>query len=120
MKSFIYPEYGLVLHAARYLGRPVKWTGERSDAFQTDTHGRAMISDASLAFDAEGRIAALRVETWSDLGAYQAQFGPAIQTFAGGRIMGGVYRIPAIHNVVHGVMTNTAPVDAYQIGRAHV
>src|SRR3546814_2671489 len=65
MKSFIYPEYGLVLHAARDLGRPVKWTGERSDAFQTDTHGRAMISDASLAFDAEGRIAALRVETWS-------------------------------------------------------
>jgi carbon-monoxide dehydrogenase large subunit len=114
MKSFIYPEYGLVLHAARDLGRPVKWTGERSDAFQTDTHGRAMISDASLAFDAEGRIAALKVETWSDLGAYQAQFGPAIQTFAGGRIMGGVYRIPAIHNVVHGVMTNTAPVDAYR------
>jgi len=114
MKTFLYAEYALVLHAARQLGRPVKWTGERSDAFQTDTHGRAMVSDAALAFDKDGRITALKVETWSDLGAYQAQFGPAIQTLAGGRIIGGVYRIPAIHNAVHGVITNTAPVDAYR------
>jgi carbon-monoxide dehydrogenase large subunit len=114
MKAWVYPEYALVLHAARDLGRPVKWTGERSDAFQSDTHGRAMVSDASLAFDAQGRILGLKVETWSDLGAYQSQFGPAIQTFAGGRIMGGVYRIPAIHNRVHGVVTNTTPVDAYR------
>ncbi len=114
MKSFLYPEYALVLHAARALGRPVKWTGERSDAFQTDTHGRAMESEAALALDAQGRILALKVETWSDLGAYQAQFGPAIQTMAGGRIMGGVYRIPAIQNLVHGVVTNTTPVDAYR------
>jgi carbon-monoxide dehydrogenase large subunit len=114
MKSFLYPEYALVLHAARHLKRPVKWTGERSDAFQTDTHGRAMESEAALALDEAGRILALKVETWSDLGAYQAQFGPAIQTMAGGRIMGGVYRIPAIHNLVHGVVTNTTPVDAYR------
>ncbi len=114
MKSFLYPEYALCLHAARALGKPVKWTGERSDAFQTDTHGRAMESEAALALDAHGRILALKVETWSDLGAYQAQFGPAIQTMAGGRIMGGVYRIPAIHNLVHGVVTNTTPVDAYR------
>jgi carbon-monoxide dehydrogenase large subunit len=114
MKTFIYAEYPLVLHAARLLGRPVKWTGERADAFQTDTHGRAMVSDAQLGFDANGLITALAVETWSDLGAYQAQFGPAIQTLAGGKIMGGVYRIPSIHNLVHGVVTNTAPVDAYR------
>jgi carbon-monoxide dehydrogenase large subunit len=114
MKSFLYPEYALCLHAARALGRPVKWTGERSDAFQTDTHGRAMESEAALAFDGNGQIVALKVETWSDLGAYQAQFGPAIQTMAGGRIMGGVYRIPAIQNLVHGVVTNTTPVDAYR------
>ena len=114
MKTFIYAEYPLVLHAARALGKPVKWTGERADAFQTDTHGRAMVSNASLGFDANGLITALAVETWSDLGAYQAQFGPAIQTMAGGKIMGGVYRIPTIHNLVHGVVTNTAPVDAYR------
>ncbi len=114
MKSFVYPEYGLVLHGARDLGRPVKWTGERGDAFQTDLHGRAMVSDVALALDADGMMLALRVETWSDLGGYQSQFGPAIQTFAGGKIMGGVYRIPVIHNVVHGVVTNTAPTDAYR------
>lgn len=114
MKGFLYAEYGLVLHAARALGRPVKWTGDRSDAFQTDTHGRAMTSNASLALDADGRILALKVESWSDLGAYQSQFGPGVQTFAGGRIMGGVYNIPTIHNAVHGVVTNTAPVDAYR------
>lgn len=114
MKSFAYPEYALVLHAARDLGRPVKWTGDRSDAFLSDTHGRAMVSDAALALDAEGRILALKVESWSDLGAYQSFFGPGIQTMAGGRIMGGIYRIPAIHNRVHGVVTNTAPVDAYR------
>ncbi|MFC3712830.1 xanthine dehydrogenase family protein molybdopterin-binding subunit [Sphingoaurantiacus capsulatus] len=114
MKSFVYPEYALVLIAARDLGRPVKWTGDRSDAFQTDTHGRAMVSDAVLALDAKGMITALKVETWSDLGAYQSTFGPAIQTMAGGTIIGGVYRIPAIHNAVHGVITNTAPVDAYR------
>ncbi len=114
MKTFIYPEYALVLHAARALGVPVKWTGDRTDAFQTDTHGRAMESDCTLALDRDGRILALAIESWSDLGAYQAQYGPAIQTFAGGRIVGGVYRIPAIHNRVHGVVTNTAPVDAYR------
>ena len=114
MKTFIYAEYPLVLHAAKQLGKPVKWTGERGDAFQTDTHGRAMVSEAKLGLDANGLITALMVETWSDLGAYQAQYGPAIQTVAGGRIMGGVYRIPTIHNLVHGVVTNTAPVDAYR------
>jgi carbon-monoxide dehydrogenase large subunit len=114
LKVFLYPEYGLVLHAAEHLKRPVKWTGERSDAFQTDSHGRAVVSEAALALDAEGNFLALAVESWSDLGAYQAQFGPAIQTMAGGRIIGGVYRIPAMHNHVHGVVTNTAPVDAYR------
>ncbi len=114
MNCFLYAEYALVLIAARALGRPVKWTGERADAFQSDSHGRAAVSNATLALDAAGHILALKVETWSDLGAYQAQFGPAIQTMAGGRIMGGVYRVPAIHNAVHGVITNTTPVDAYR------
>ncbi|MFN3288799.1 MAG: xanthine dehydrogenase family protein molybdopterin-binding subunit, partial [Sphingomonadaceae bacterium] len=114
MKMFTYPEYVLVLVAAERLGRPVKWAGTRSDAFQTDTHGRDMVSEAALGFDAQGRITALSVETWSNLGAYQGEFGPAVQALAGGRIMGGVYRIPAIHNLIHGVVTNTAPVDAYR------
>lgn len=114
MKGFLFPEYALVLHAARDLGRPVKWTGERGDAFQTDTHGRSMVSDAALALDADGRILGLRVHSYSDIGAYKSTFGPGIQTSAGGRIVGGVYRIPAIHNRVTCVFTNTAPTDAYR------
>lgn len=114
MKSFIYPEYALVLHAAKALGRPVKWTGERSDAFQTDTHGRDLVSDVALALDAEGKFLALKVEAVSNLGAYQSYYGPAIQTLAGGRMVGGLYKIPAILNTVRGVLTNTAPTDAYR------
>jgi aerobic carbon-monoxide dehydrogenase large subunit len=114
MKSFVYHEYVLVLHAARDLGRPVKWTGERSDAFLTDTHGRDLVSDCTLALDDQGHFLALDVQTYCNLGAYQATYGNAIQTIAGGKMMGGVYRIPAIHNRVTGVLTNTAPTDAYR------
>jgi aerobic carbon-monoxide dehydrogenase large subunit len=114
MKSFVYHEYILVMHAARALGRPVKWAGDRSEAFLTDTHGRDLISDATLALDANGNFLALDVQTHVNLGAYQATFGNAIQTVAGGKMMGGVYRLPAIHNRVTGVLTNTAPTDAYR------
>jgi carbon-monoxide dehydrogenase large subunit len=114
MKSFVYHEYVLVLHAARDLGRPVKWTGDRSDAFLTDTHGRDLVSDCTLALADDGRFLALDVHTYCNLGAYQATYGNAIQTIAGGKMIGGVYRIPAIHNRVTGVLTNTAPTDAYR------
>jgi carbon-monoxide dehydrogenase large subunit len=114
MKTFIYPEYLLVLHAAKALGKPVKWTGERSDAFQTDTHGRDLVTDGTIALDADGRITAMKCETWSNLGAYQAQFGPAIQTIAGGKMIGGLYAIPALYNRVRGVLSHTTPTDAYR------
>lgn len=114
MKSFVFHEYVLVLHAARALGRPVKWAGDRSEAFLTDTHGRDLVSDCTLALDQDGRFLALDVQTHVNLGAYQATFGNAIQTVAGGRMMGGVYHIPAVHNRVTGVLTNTVPTDAYR------
>lgn len=114
MKWFVYPEYIMVLHAARALGLPVKWTGERADAFLTDAMGRDLTSDAALAIDAEGRFLALDVQTHSNLGAYIHQFGAMIQTSAGGPMMGGLYHIPAIHNHVLGVVTTTMPTDAYR------
>jgi carbon-monoxide dehydrogenase large subunit len=114
MKSFTYPEYALVLVAAEKLGRPVKWTGGRSDAFLSDTHGRDMVSDCAMGFDAEGNIVGLVVESWANMGAHQSEFGPGVQTYAGGRMLGGVYRCRAIHNRVHNVATNTTPVDAYR------
>lgn len=114
MKWFVYPEYIMVLHAARALGRPVKWTGERTDAFLTDAMGRDLTSEAALAVDADGRFLALDVLTHSNLGAYIHQFGAMIQTMAGGPMMGGLYHIPAIHNHVLGVVTTTMPTDAYR------
>jgi aerobic carbon-monoxide dehydrogenase large subunit len=114
MKSWVYPEYIIAMHAARALGRPVKWTGERSDAFLTDTHGRDLVTDAELALDGDGKMLALRARTWSNLGAYHGFYGAAIQTVAGGKMIGGVYNIPAIHTAVVGVLSNTVVVDAYR------
>jgi aerobic carbon-monoxide dehydrogenase large subunit len=114
MKTFIYPEYALCMHAARALGQSVKWTGDRSDAFLTDMMGRDLVSDGVIGLDSEGKILAISVETWFNLGAYQGQYGPAIQTAAGGKMIGGVYNVPALFNKVHGVFTNTTPTDAYR------
>lgn len=114
MKFFIYPEYIGVLHAAKALGRPVKWTGDRSESFMTDAHGRDLVTDASAAFDETGKLLAMRAETWANMGGYLSAFGPGVQTVAGGLMIGGMYDIPSIYNRVHGMCTNTAPVDAYR------
>lgn len=114
MKFFVYPEYVGVLHAARALGRPVKWTGERSESFMTDAHGRDLITNAEMALDESGKILAMRTETWANMGGYLSAFGPGVQTVAGGLMIGGMYAIPGLYNRVHGMVTNTAPVDAYR------
>ncbi|NWG45423.1 MAG: xanthine dehydrogenase family protein molybdopterin-binding subunit [Alphaproteobacteria bacterium] len=114
MKSFVYPEQALVLFAAKALGRPVKWRGERADAFLTDTQGRDHVTRAELALDAEGRFLAVRVDTIANLGAYLSQFAPFIPTLAAGGMQVGVYDIPLIHQRVRGVLTNTTPIDAYR------
>lgn len=114
MKLMAYPEQALVLHAARLTGRPVKWVGSRTDAFVTDLHGRAQVSRAVLALDADHRITALRVETRGDLGAYASTMAPSIIARGFSRVLGHTYRIPAIHLVVEGVFTHTTPVDAYR------
>ncbi len=114
MKLMAYPEQALVLGAAKATGRPVKWVGSRTDGFVTDLHGRAQVSRAALALDADHRITALRVETRGDLGAYASTLAPSIIGRGFSRVLGHVYRIPAIHLVVEGVYTNTTPVDAYR------
>ncbi len=114
MKGFTYPEQGLVLIAAKQVGRPVRWSAERVEAFLADDHGRDMITTAEFALDAQGRILALRIDGTADLGAYLSQFAPYVPTIAGGRIFGGLYRIPATFAAIKGYFTNTAPVDAYR------
>jgi carbon-monoxide dehydrogenase large subunit len=114
MKLFLYPEHILVLWAAKKLGRPVKWTPERADAFVTDTQGRDNITRLELALDSDLRFLALSAATIANMGAYLSNFAPEIPTASGGPMFSGVYRIPAIHVAVKGVFTHTVPVDAYR------
>jgi len=113
-KIFIYAEEVAVAWIARTLERPVRWTAERRESFMTDSHGRDHITDAEMAFDANGRIVGLRVRTIANLGAHLTLFAPAIPTYLYGTLLSGQYRIPAIHAEVTGVFTHTTPVDAYR------
>jgi len=113
LKNAVYPEYILVLWAARRVGRPVKWISERGEAFLSDYQGRDNISHIELALDAEGNFLALRVSTLANLGAYlapKALLSPT-SNMPG---LSGSYRTPAIHATVRGVFTNTAPTDVYR------
>ncbi|MDE2184465.1 MAG: xanthine dehydrogenase family protein molybdopterin-binding subunit [Alphaproteobacteria bacterium] len=114
MKGFPYPEQALVLVAAKAIGRPVRWSGDRTEAFLADDHGRDTRSIAELALDSEGVILALRVTGAANMGGYLSLYAPFIPTLAGGRIFGGVYRVPVVYARVKGYFTNTAPVDAYR------
>jgi carbon-monoxide dehydrogenase large subunit len=114
MKLFLYPEHILVLWAAKKLGRAVKWTPERSDAFLTDTQGRDNATRLELALDDGLHFLALDVAIVANMGAYLSNFAPEIPTVSGAVMHSGVYAIPAIHVGVKGVFTNTVPVDAYR------
>ena len=113
-KIFVYPEEVVVAWAARATGKPVKWTAERRESFMTDAHGRDHVTDAEMAFDAEGHILGLRVYTIANLGAYLSLFGPSVPTYLYGTLLSGQYRIPTIFCDVRGVHTHTTPVDAYR------
>jgi carbon-monoxide dehydrogenase large subunit len=114
MKLFLYPEHILVLWAARKLGRPVKWTPDRADAFMTDTQGRDNLTRLELALDEELRFVALNVALVANMGAYLSNFAPEIPTGSGAVMYSGVYAFPAVHVGVKGAFTNTVPVDAYR------
>ncbi len=114
MKSMAYPEYYAVFHAARVLGRAVRWMSDRSEAMLSDNGGRDLVSQAELAFDEDYRITGYRVSTRCNLGAYNSQFGQPIQTQLFSRVLTGVYDIPATWLQVEGYYTNTVQVDAYR------
>lgn len=114
MKIFNYPEYVLVCHAARNLGRPVKWASDRTEAFLSDIHGRDHVTRAELAVDEIGRFLAFRVDTVANLGAYLSNFASFIPTGSYSGMIPGVYPFEAVHIRVRGAFTNTAPVDAYR------
>jgi carbon-monoxide dehydrogenase large subunit len=113
-KIFIYPEETVCIWAARKVGRPVKWTADRSESFLTDAHGRDHVSKAALALDKNGRITGLKVHTIANLGAYMSTFSSSVPTYLYATLLSGQYDIPAIYAEVDAVYTNTAPVDAYR------
>jgi aerobic carbon-monoxide dehydrogenase large subunit len=107
-----YPEEAVITWAAKKVGRPVKWTAERSESFLSDTHGRDHITHAELALDSNAKFLGLRVKTTANMGAYLSTFGPLIPTYLYAPVLAGQYATPAVRCDVKAVFTNTAPVDA--------
>ena len=107
-----YPDEAITAFCAMQLKRPVKWTATRSEANQTDAHGRDHVTRAEMGFDDQGRILAVRCRTHASLGAYLSTFAPATPTVLHVPLFSGQYDVPAIHVKVTGVFTHTAPVDA--------
>ena len=114
MKAAVYPEYVCILHGARMLGRPVKWTDERSGSFLSDHHGRAQDMTMEMAFDENAHILAIRLTGYGNMGGYLAQFGPLLSTGNQVKNIASVYRTPLIEVDVKCVFTNTVFVSAYR------
>jgi aerobic carbon-monoxide dehydrogenase large subunit len=114
MKASVYPEYVCILHAARALGRPVKWTDERSGSFVSDHHGRAQDMVIEIAFDDDAHILAMRLTGYGDMGGYLAQFGPLLPTGNQVKNIASIYRTPLIEVATKCVFTNTNFVSAYR------
>jgi carbon-monoxide dehydrogenase large subunit len=113
-KIFVYPEEVVVTWAAMRLRRPIRWVGDRSEAFLTDAHGRDHRTVAELALDAEGGFLALRVKTLANVGAYLSSGATAIPTYYYAPLLAGVYRTPHIYCNVVLTFTHTCGVDAYR------
>lgn len=113
-KIFHYTEEALLTWATRQIKRPIKWTAERSESFLLDAHGRDHVTKAEMGFDADGKITALRVKTFANLGAYLSTFGSCVPTYLHGTLLQGLYTTPKINVDVTATFTNTTAVDAYR------
>ena len=114
MKGSIFPEYVCALHAARELGRAVKWTDKRSDSFLSDHHGRDQDYDGELALDAEGKFLAIRMTGYANLGAYLTPVAPLFSTFNIVKHVNSCYQVPLIEVATQCTFTNTVPITAYR------
>jgi len=114
MKNMNYPEYTCIAHASKLLGRPVKWTDERSTSFLSDSHGRAQIMHCELALDAEGKFLAVRLTGYGNLGAYITGVAPGPLSLNTGKNLASVYRTPLLGVDIKTVLTNTTLMGAYR------
>ncbi|MCA0248331.1 MAG: xanthine dehydrogenase family protein molybdopterin-binding subunit [Proteobacteria bacterium] len=112
MKAPPYPEYAPLLLAARKLGRPVKWTDERSESFLSDHHGRDHQRIAELALDKEGHFLAVRLSGTGNAGAYI--YPPMPVTTNAVKNVIDVYKTPAMEVNSKVAFTNTTPIAAYR------
>jgi carbon-monoxide dehydrogenase large subunit len=117
-RNSFYPEFALVAWAARRVGRPVKWTCERQEAFLSDYMGRDLTVSAELALDAQGRFLALRSSNLSNVGAHSGSYVPLVK---GVGLMTAGYRIPVAHVRARAVLSTTMPTTPYRsAGRPEV
>src|ERR1700760_1248280 len=114
MKNVSYPEYVCLLHASKVLGRPVKWTDERSISFLSDSQGRAQTVHAELALDAEGKFLAVRLNGYGNLGGYISGVAPGPLTANVSKNLASVYRTPLLGVDIKAVVTNTSIMGAYR------
>ena len=114
MKASAYPEYLCLLHAARLLGRPVKWTDDRTGSFLSDQHGRDHEVTAELALDSEGRALAVRLTCFANMGGYLATVAPLMGTGNFAKNLQSNYATPLLQVSTKCVLTNTTPVSAYR------
>ncbi|MGP0093389.1 MAG: xanthine dehydrogenase family protein molybdopterin-binding subunit [Xanthobacteraceae bacterium] len=110
-RNGFFPEFALVAWAAKRIGRPVKWTCERHEAFLSDYQGRDLFVEAELALDADGHFLALRGTNLSNIGAHAASYVPLTK---GVGLMTSVYRVPAAHIRARAALSNTPPTNPYR------
>jgi aerobic carbon-monoxide dehydrogenase large subunit len=113
-KIYLYAEDVVLTWASKQVGRPIKWTADRTESFQSDAHGRDHTTHAELAMDKNGKFIAMRVQTVANVGAYLSTFASCVPTILYATLLAGQYTTPLIYCEVDAVFTNTAPVDAYR------
>ncbi len=113
MKGGVFAEDALVVWAAGKLGRPVKWTADRTESLLSDTQARDAVAEAALALDSQGKILGLRVRAIHAIGAYLAP-SAAVPAMTGSMIYAGAYNIPAAHVTFSTVYSHTPHVGPYR------
>ena len=114
MKGSPYPEYAGMFHASKLLGRPVKWTDDRSGSFLSDQHGRDHDFDAELALDKDGTFLAVRLNGYANIGGYLSNVGAAMGALGVTRNLAAIYRTPLIEVSTKVCFTHTSPIGAYR------
>src|SRR6266851_488091 len=116
MKGGCYPEYALALWASEVVGRPVRWTSERSEGIQSDEQARGSTVEAELALDEQGKFLALRTSWHSSIGAYYSSDRPTIPLTIGMACLVNTYTFQAVHAEVTAALTNTMTTAPYRGG----